>query len=63
MKKKAYIYKVPIIKSVALGFTNSEIAENFGLQKFYVKNQLKKIYFEFEVFNRVQLTLKYLKHL
>ena len=63
MKKKTYIYKIPIIKSVALGLTNSEIAENFGLQKFYVKNQLKKIYFEFEVFNRVQLTLKYLKHL
>ncbi|MEK4039390.1 response regulator transcription factor [Paenibacillus sp. FSL F4-0122] len=45
-----------ILNGVATGWTNKEIAENYGISEYTVKNHLKNILQKLQVQNRVQLT-------
>ncbi|WP_238651808.1 response regulator [Paenibacillus piscarius] len=45
-----------ILNGVAAGWTNKEIAENYSISEYTVKNHLKNILQKLQVQNRVQLT-------
>ncbi|MFP4974290.1 response regulator [Paenibacillus sp. CN-4] len=48
--------ELDILKGVAAGRTNKEIAENYGISEYTVKNHLKNILHKLQLQNRVQLT-------
>ncbi|WP_379127282.1 response regulator [Paenibacillus sp. sgz500958] len=51
-----------ILNGVAIGWTNKEIADNYSISEYTVKNHLKNILQKLQVQNRVQLTRYALKN-